>query len=119
MTLRDSLLRSQNHTIAPDESGSDNGVSRTARASKNMKDRSRLSRRRKDRRLLSEALEQRQLLAGPELIGIQPNEGSLLVDNTELNVSPRKLVFRFDDNANIDPNTLSAIRITRGRGRGV
>ena len=119
MTLRDSLLRSQNHTIAPDESGSDNGVSRTARASKNMKDRSRLSRRRKDRRLLSEALEQRQLLAGPELIGIQPNEGSLLVDNTELNVSPRELVFRFDDNANIDPNTLSAIRITRAGEDGV
>lgn len=119
MTLRDSLLRSQNHTIAQDESGSDSGVSRTARVSKNAKDRSRTSRRRKDRRLLSEALEQRQLLAGPDLIGIQPNEGSLLVDNTTLNVSPRELVFRFDDNADIDPNTLSAIRITRAGEDGV
>jgi hypothetical protein len=119
MTLRDSLVRSQNRTRALENSGSESDASVTARVSKNLKDRLRNRRRRQDRRLLSESLEQRQLLAGPDLIGIQPNEGSLLVDNTQLNVSPRELVFRFDDNANIDPNTLSAIRITRAGEDGV
>ena len=75
--------------------------------------------RRKDRRLLSESLEQRQLLAGPDLIGIQPNEGSLLNEGTVLSVSPRELVFQFDDNADIDPSTLSAIQITRAGDDGV
>ena len=70
-------------------------------------------RRRMERRLLSESLEQRQLLAGPEVSGIQPNEGSLLDEGTVLSVSPRELVFQFDDEANLDPNTLSAIRITQ------
>ncbi len=69
--------------------------------------------RRENRHSLLESLENRQLLAGPDLIGIQPNEGSLLFDNTVLNVSPRELVFRFDDNADIDPSSLSGIRITR------
>lgn len=75
--------------------------------------RDRLRKRRENRQSLLESLENRQLLAGPDLIGIQPNEGSLLFNNTELNVSPRELVFRFDDNADIDPASLSAIRITR------
>jgi len=66
-----------------------------------------------ERRLLSESLEQRQLLAGPELAGIQPSEGHLLSDGTILNVSPSELVFQFDDDANLDPSTLSAIRITQ------
>ncbi|MCG8648748.1 MAG: hypothetical protein MI861_02885, partial [Pirellulales bacterium] len=69
--------------------------------------------RRESRHSLLESLENRQLLAGPDLIGIQPNEGSLLFNNTTLNVSPRELVFRFDDNADIDPDSLGAIRITR------
>ena len=70
-------------------------------------------RRRMERRLLSESLEQRQLLAGPEVSGIQPNEGALLNDGTVLNVAPRELVFQFDDDTNLDPRTLSAIRITQ------
>ena len=53
------------------------------------------------------------MLAGPDLIGIQPNEGDLLVDGSVLLVSPNELVFRFDDDTNIDPDTLGAIRITR------
>ena len=69
--------------------------------------------RRENRHSLMENLETRQLLAGPDLIGIQPNQGALLQDGTQLTVSPRELVFQFDDNANIDPDTLSAIRITR------
>src|SRR6056297_1504444 len=86
----------------------------TKKGDRSLLGRLRDKRRRKDRRLLSESLEQRQLLAGPDLIGIQPNEGSLLKEGTELNVPPRELVFRFDDNASIDPDSLaSAIRITR------
>ncbi len=69
--------------------------------------------RRENRHSLLENLETRQLLAGPDLIGIQPNEGSLLFNGTVLNVSPREFVFRFDDNTSIDPDTLAGIRITR------
>ncbi len=69
--------------------------------------------RKKDRRSLLEALEQRQLFAGPNLVGIQPNESTLLVNGMELTSSPRELVFRFDDSAQINPATLDGIRITR------
>lgn len=77
-------------------------------------------RRRKDRRLLSEALEQRQLLAGPDLVGIQPNEGALIRGGEVLNVSPRELIFRFDDQTDLDPLTVAnGIAITRaGADRG-
>ncbi|TWU00863.1 GEVED domain-containing protein [Stieleria varia] len=71
------------------------------------------------RRSLVENLETRQLLAGPELVGVQPNEGALLNDGTVLNVTPRELVFQFDDNSILDPDTLSAIRITRAGEDGV
>ncbi|MDE0862900.1 MAG: GEVED domain-containing protein [Rubripirellula sp.] len=70
-------------------------------------------RRRMERRLLSESLEQRQLLAGPEIAGIQPSEGALLNDGSILSFAPSELVFQFDDDANLDPSTLSAIRITQ------
>ncbi|KAA5544554.1 hypothetical protein FYK55_09550 [Roseiconus nitratireducens] len=77
--------------------------------------RSRDGKKRRDekRRSLLETLENRQLLAGPQLIGIQPNEGELLVNGKTLGYSPNELVFRFDDNATIDADTLDAIRITR------
>ncbi|WP_143543664.1 S8 family serine peptidase [Rhodopirellula sp. MGV] len=65
------------------------------------------------RRHLLETLEQRQLLAGPQLIGIQPNEGELIVDGTVRDTSPRSLTFRFDEDQQIDPNTLDAIQIRR------
>lgn len=84
------------------------------------RDRLQTSKRQRDRRILMEALEQRQLLAGgPQLVGIQPNEGSLLVDGSMLTVSPRELVFRFDDTTTIDANTLDGIRITRAGADGV
>ena len=77
-------------------------------------------RRRMERRLLSESLEQRQLLAvGPEVAGIQPSEGELLGEGTVLNVSPRELIFQFDDDANLDLSTIaSAIRITQAGDGG-
>ncbi len=96
MTLRDSSVRNVLRKVDRKTSG-----------------RLRDKRRRMERRLLSESLEQRQLLAGPEVSGIQPNEGALLGEGTVLSVSPRELVFQFDDEANLDQSTLSAIRITQ------
>ena len=75
-------------------------------------------RRRMERRLLSESLEQRQLLAGPDVSGIQSSEGALIGEGTVLSVSPRELTFQFDDDANLDQSTLSAIRITQAGDGG-
>ncbi|MFK8111489.1 MAG: GEVED domain-containing protein [Rubripirellula sp.] len=89
---------------------------RKLRPSRTSAERLRDRRRRKDRRLITESLEQRQLLAGPDLIGIQPNEGALILSNRSnvLNVSPRELVFHFDDESDLDPLKLAeGIRITR------
>ncbi len=83
--------------------------------------RDRLQRRRRElvRRSLLETLEQRQLFAvGPQLTGIQPNEGTLLFDGSTLTVAPRELVFRFDDSTSLDPATLDGIRITRAGADG-
>ena len=63
-----------------------------------------------------ESLEDRRLLAiGPQLIGVQPNDGALLpFDSTDIrNVGPRDLTFRFDRNQIFDPNMLEGIQITR------
>ncbi|MEM6473782.1 MAG: peptidase, partial [Planctomycetota bacterium] len=65
------------------------------------------------RKQLFETLEQRQLLAGPQLIGVQPNEGELIVDGSVRDTAPRSLTFRFDQDQQIDTNTLDAIQITR------
>ncbi|MEO1618338.1 MAG: peptidase, partial [Planctomycetota bacterium] len=65
-----------------------------------------------------ETLEQRQLLAGPQLIGIQPNEGELIVDGSVRDTAPRSLTFRFDQDQQIDANTLDAIQITRSGADG-
>lgn len=71
------------------------------------------------RRTLLEKLEQRQLLAaGPQLIGIQPNEGALIENGVTQSVAPRVLTFRFDDGQVIHPSTLDAIRITRAGSDG-
>ena len=102
MTLRDSSVRNV-----------------TRKAGRGLSGRLRDKRRRKDRRLLSESLEQRQLLAGPDLVGAQPDQGTLLNDGTVLNVAPREIVFNFDDDSILDANTLSAIRITRAGEGGV
>jgi len=98
----------------------DPSVRNGKKGDRNFVGRLRDKRRRKDRRLLSETLEKRQLLAGPDLVGIQPNEGALIRGGEVLNVSPRELTFRFDDNANLDPLTLArGISVTRaGEDRG-
>ncbi|MGB7347354.1 MAG: peptidase, partial [Pirellulaceae bacterium] len=65
------------------------------------------------RQHLLETLETRQLLAGPQLIGIQPNEGALIVDGTQRDTAPRVLTFGFDQAQQIDPSKTDGIRITR------
>ncbi len=73
----------------------------------------------KRRQHLLETLESRQLLAGPQLIGIQPNDGDLIVNGSVRDTAPRVLTFRFDQNQSIDPDTFDAIRITRAGDDGV
>ncbi|WP_164101631.1 tandem-95 repeat protein [Candidatus Laterigemmans baculatus] len=81
---------------------------------------SRQESRQRLRRSLVETLEQRQLLAaGPQLIGIQPNDGALIEDGVTRNIAPRVLTFRFDQGQQIHPGTLDAIQITRAGNDGV
>lgn len=77
------------------------------------------ARSKKRRQHLLETLESRQLLAGPQLIGIQPNDGDLIVDGSVRDTAPRVLTFRFDENQSIDPNTFDGIRISRAGGDGL
>ncbi len=70
----------------------------------------------KRRQNILETLEARQLLAGdvgPKLVGIQPNTGELIVDNSIVQTRPRVLTLRFDEDQQIDPSTLSAVQVTR------
>ncbi|MCG8649720.1 MAG: peptidase, partial [Pirellulales bacterium] len=68
---------------------------------------------RKKRQHLLETLEPRQLLAGPQLIGVQPNDGELIVNGTVRDTAPRVLTLRFDEGQQINSTTLDGIRITR------
>ncbi|MCU0978826.1 MAG: hypothetical protein MUF25_06625, partial [Pirellulaceae bacterium] len=54
-------------------------------------------------------------IVGPQLAGIQPTDGDLLaLDGSSVrSIAPRDLTFRFDENQQIDPNTLNGIRIVR------
>ncbi|MCA9222704.1 MAG: hypothetical protein KDA71_20410, partial [Planctomycetales bacterium] len=55
-----------------------------------------------------EQLEDRRLLAlGPQLGGIQPTDGNLLLDGDVRQVAPTDLTFRFDRDQQIDPATLN------------
>ncbi|KAA1257828.1 hypothetical protein LF1_03180 [Rubripirellula obstinata] len=73
----------------------------------------------KRRRNLLETLEPRQLLAGPQLVGIQPNEGDLIVEGSVRNEAPRALTFRFDEVQQIDDANLSGIQLQRAGGDGL
>lgn len=112
MTHRESRDHNRNRS-------SDRNLLGRLRDRRRRKDRQLLHRQLSDRHLISETLEQRQLLAGPDLIGIQPNEGSLINGGETLNVSPREIVFRFDDSTELDPLTLDGIRISRAGEDGV
>ncbi len=75
--------------------------------------------RKLNRRSLLETLEGRQLMAvGPQLVGIEPNNGTLLTDGMILNQSPSELTLRFSDTQALDPEGFDAIRITRSGGDG-
>ena len=93
----------------------------TARSSSTSRQRrNKPSETRKSRRQhLLETLESRQLLAGPQLIGIQPNEGALIEDGSERSTAPRVLTFGFDEAQIIDSTTFEGIRITRSGQDGV
>ena len=76
----------------------------------------------KSRRGLLETLEKRNLLAGPQLIGIQPNEGALIQEGTISNIAPRVLTFGFDEDQVIASNAageVDGIQITRSGLDGV
>ncbi len=61
-----------------------------------------------------EHLEDRVLLAvGPQLISVQPNVGSVLLDGAIRNVAPNELLFVFDEGQSIDSDTLDGIRVKR------
>ena len=67
----------------------------------------------------SERLEDRMLLAvGPQLVGVSPSSGGLLLSGQKLDVAPHELTVRFDENQIIDPNTLDGIVVTRAGGDG-
>ena len=74
--------------------------------------------RRKRRQNILETLEPRQLLAGPQLIGIQPNVGELIVDNSTVETAPRVLTLRFDEDQRLDPATLDSVQVTRAGDDG-
>ena len=70
------------------------------------------------RKQLFQSLEQRHLLAGPQLIGIQPNEGALITDGSVRDSSPRVLTFAFDEQQVIDTSTFDGIQISRAGDDG-
>ena len=69
------------------------------------------------RKMFLEQLEDRRLLAvGPQIIGIQPNDGDLLAFDDPQQIrstAPRELLFRFDENQVFDTANLDGIQITR------
>lgn len=74
----------------------------------------------KRRALRHELLEERRLLAvGPQLLGIDHNNGVLIQDGSIINTAPRELTFRFDEGQVLDRATLGAIRLVRSGGDGV
>ena len=95
------------------------GSAQVALSSRNTLIRKRLHQQLAARRMLLEALEGRQLMAvGPQLLGVQPNEGTLLIDGQVRHIAPNELVFRFDDRVGLDPKTLDGIRIIRAGADG-
>ncbi|MEM7315099.1 MAG: LEPR-XLL domain-containing protein, partial [Planctomycetota bacterium] len=62
--------------------------------------------------LQMEQLEDKVLLAAdPRLISINANSGEVIQEGSVLNIAPRDLTFRFDDNQFIDVDSLGAIQI--------
>lgn len=68
----------------------------------------------RDHRL--ERFESRMMLAGPQLLSIIPNVGDVILDGDVRHVSPRELIFRFDQGQNLDPFTVASTHITAVSG---
>ncbi|MCL6502049.1 MAG: tandem-95 repeat protein [Pirellulales bacterium] len=68
----------------------------------------------RDHRL--ERFESRMMLAGPQLLSIIPNVGDVILEGDIRHVSPRELVFRFDQAENLDPFTVASTQITAQSG---
>jgi hypothetical protein len=84
-----------------------------SRSKKGLKRREENRRQFARRNLRMETLEERRLLAvGPQLVGVQPNQGDLLDDGDIRNVAPQELTFHFSEGQVIDQSTLDAIRVT-------
>lgn len=95
------------------------GSGKGARSTRNGLARKRLHKQLAARRMLLESLEGRQLMAiGPQLLGIQPNEGTLLADGQVRNTAPNELVFRFDDRVGLNSSTLDGLRVVRSGSDG-
>ena len=56
---------------------------------------------------------------GPELVAVVPNAGSTIQNGAVLHISPRELMFQFNEEQEIDPDTLGAIQIVRAGGDGI
>lgn len=79
-----------------------------------------LSKMEKRRALRHEILEDRRLMAvGPQLLGIDHNNGVLIQDGSIHNTAPRELTFRFDEGQILDRATLGGIRLIRSGFDGV
>ncbi len=95
------------------------GSRKGAFSSRNSLTRKRLHKQLAARRMILEGLEGRQLMAvGPQLLGVQPNEGSLLADGQVRTIAPNELIFRFDDGVGLDATTLDGIRLVRSGADG-
>ncbi|TWU47287.1 hypothetical protein Poly51_50860 [Rubripirellula tenax] len=118
MTSRKRLNTSASNSDVSRADGSSTSQSRPdgAKASRSGKAR---PTRKKRRQHILETLESRQLLAGPQLIGIQPNEGDLIVNGSVRDTAPNVLTFRFDQTQSIDPTTFDGIRVTRAGADGL
>jgi hypothetical protein len=93
--------------------------SMTSTRSLQRKRRLRLSRESAHRRMQLETLEDRRLLAGLQLAGIASNQGNLINPGDIYTVAPNDLVFRFNDDARLDVESLQdGIEIIRSGSDG-
>ncbi|NLE36511.1 MAG: S8 family serine peptidase, partial [Pirellulaceae bacterium] len=55
-------------------------------------------------------------MVGPELVALVPNQGGTIVNNDALDIAPRELTLKFNEEQVIDSTTLGAIRLVRAGG---
>lgn len=108
-----------NHSSNESGASADLGHGKSSsRSSKKQSAKEKSSLQKQFRQTLIESLEVRNLMAGPQLIGIQPNNSDLIEEGVVRDVAPRELTFRFDQSQVINPQTTGGIRLTRSGGDG-